>query len=286
MTFGTEQGQHWSNCDEVIHAFLLRLASRCETLLSDKFMAVYLHGSLAMGSFRRATSDLDVLCVSSEALDPALRERVTEGLMELSNHRPISGDIELSVVQNDHLKPFVHPTPYQVHYSAGTRPTLESGGWDFSRARVDRDLAAHCHVLRARGIVLAGPPIHSVIGQVPRDAYVDALLYDLADILNGSGLVDAPVYAILNCCRILAALGSDGPGVINKEEGGVWGLAHMPREHRILVGQALEVQRGRWVVSPQHRMTGGLRWHREAIDSFRDYVAGEVGRLLGARIAG
>jgi len=66
----------------------------------------------------------------------------------------------------------------------------------------------------------------------------------------------------------------------------VWGLAHMPRQHRILVGQALEAQRGRWLVAPRHRMTGGLTWNREAIDSFRDYVVGETGRLLGTRIAG
>lgn len=239
-----------------------------------------------MGSFRRASSDLDVLCVSSGPLNSELRARFSKGLIELSDQRPIDGDIEVSVVQDVHLKPFMHPTPYQVHYSAALRPALESGAWDFSAARVDRDLAAHCQVLRARGIVLEGPPIHSVIAAVPREAYVDALLYDLADILNGPGLVNAPVYGVLNCCRILAALSSDGPGVVNKEEGGVWGLAHMPREHRILVGQALEVQRGRWMVSPQHRMTGGLRWSQDALDSFREHVAGEVGRLLGARIAG
>ncbi len=286
MTSGTTPGQHWSNCDEDIRAFLLRLVAGCETLLGDKYLAVYLHGSLAMGSFRRATSDLDLLCVSSGALNPGLRASVTEGLMEISDQRPIDGDIEVSAVQDVHLKPFVHPTPYQVHYSATLRPKLESGEWDFLRARVDRDLAAHCHVLRARGVVLGGPPIHSVIGQVPREAYVDALLCDLSEILNGSSLVDAPVYGVLNCCRVLAALSSDGPGVVNKEEGGVWGLAHMPREHRILVGQALEVKRGRWEVSPRHRMSGGLRWSRDSLDSFRDYVTGEVGRLLGTRIAG
>lgn len=286
MTSGTLPGQHWSTCDEDIHTFLLLLAAECKRLLAHKFLAVYLHGSLAMGSFRRATSDLDVLCVSSEALDSELRASMAERLLELSDQRPIHGDIEVSVVHEAHLKPFAHPTPYEVHYSSALRAALESGQWDFSRTRVDRDLAAHCQVSRARGVVLDGPPIHTVIGQVPRDAYIDALLYDLSEILSGSSLVDAPVYGVLNCCRVLATLASSGPGVFNKEEGGVWGLAHMPREHRILVGQALEIQRGRWEVSPQHRLTGGLHWNRAALESFRDYVAGEVGRLLGTRIAG
>jgi predicted nucleotidyltransferase len=283
---GTTHGQHWSNCDDDIHGYLLRLAARCKTLLAEKFLAVYLHGSLAMGSFRRATSDLDVLCVSTDQLDPELTAAVTDGFVLLSNQRPIAGDIEVSVVHETYLKPFVHPTPYEVHYSAAVRAEIVSGRMVCSGPSVDRDLAAHCEVLRARGVVLEGPPIHSVIGQVPRAAFIDALLYDLADILNGTVLTDAPVYGILNCCRILAALGSHGPGVINKEEGGLWGLAHMNREHRILVGQALEVQRGRWPISPQHRNTGGLRWNQAAVESFRGYVAEEAGRLLGAHLVG
>ncbi|HEY8687077.1 MAG TPA: aminoglycoside adenylyltransferase domain-containing protein [Chloroflexota bacterium] len=286
MTSETSLAQHWSNCDPDIHDFLLRVASDCKAMLAKKFVAVYLHGSLAMGSFRRNSSDLDVLCITNDEVGPDQKVTWTEGLLHLSDQRPTHGDIEVSVVRNTHLRPFVHPTPYQVHYSAALRPAIESGKCDFSRALFDRDLAAHCRVLRARGVVLEGPPIHSVIGEVSRDAYVDSLLYNLADILNGTRLIDAPVYGILNCCRILAALDSNGPGVLNKEEGGVWGLAHMPRQHRILVGQALEAQRGRWLVAPRHRMTGGLTWNREAIDSFRDYVVGETGRLLGTRIAG
>jgi hypothetical protein len=283
---GTAHGQHWSNCDEDIHGFLLRFAANCKTLLAEKLLAVYLHGSLAMGSFRRATSDLDILCVSRGHLDPEVRAAVTDGFVQLSKQRPIAGDIEVSVVNEMYLKPFVHPTPYQVHYSAALRADIGSGRKVCSDLSVDRDMAAHCEVLRARGVVLEGPPIHSVIGQVPREAYIDALLYDLADILNGTVLIDAPVYGILNCCRILAALGSHRPGVINKEEGALWGLAHMGREHRILVGQALEVQRGRWPISPQHRNTGGLRWNQAAVESFRGYVAEEAGRLLGAHLVG
>jgi streptomycin 3"-adenylyltransferase len=282
----TPSGQHWTNCDDDIRAFLLRLTSACRKQLGASFRASYLHGSLAMGSFRRATSDLDILLVSDAELRAGLRSDMSALLIEVSNQRPLRGDIEVSVVQAAHLKPFVHPTPYQVHYSASVRHAMESGTWDISAERLDRDLAAHCQVLRARGIVLAGPPVDAVIGPIPRDAYVDALLYDLADILGGSSLADSPVYGILNCCRVLAVLGGSSLNVMNKEEGGVWGLAHMPRRHRILVGQALECQRGCWQISPGHLKSGGLRWNRNDLSAFRDYVAGEVGRLMGNRIAG
>jgi streptomycin 3"-adenylyltransferase len=282
----TTSGQHWTNCDGDIRSFLLRLTSACRKRIGANFRASYLHGSLAMGSFRRATSDLDILLVMEGRLQPGLRADLSALLLELSDQRPLRGDIEVSIVQAFHLKPFVHPTPYEFHYSASVRRAIASGTWDTSDERLDRDLAAHGQVLRARGIVLAGPPIETVIGSVPRDAYVDALLYDLASILDGSSLADSPVYGILNCCRVLAVLGGGRLNVMNKEEGGVWGLAHLPRRHRILVGQALECQRGRWQISPEHVKTGGLRWNPNDVSAFRDYVACEVGRLMGSRIAG
>ena len=279
-------GQHWSNCDEDIHAFLLQLAAECKRLLARS-----LWQSICMGRWPWDRSGVPpVIWIFSASAGRswirALRAAVADGLMDFRidarstaiSRYPSCGKCISSL----------SCTPRRTRCT--TAPSFvtvcnPAGRWT-PMCSVDRDLAAHCQVLRARGVVLEGPPIHSVIGQVPRDAYVDALLYDLADILNGSVLLDAPVYGILNCCRILAALGSSGPGVMNKEEGGVWGLAHMERQHRILVGQALEVQRGRWPVSPQHRNTGGLRWNREAVVAFRDYVAarGRVGCSVHASL--
>jgi hypothetical protein len=279
-------GQHWTNCDEDIRAFLLWLTSACEAQLGAAFHASYLHGSLAMGSFRRTTSDLDILLVTIGTLDAGARRGLASLLLDLSNQRPLQGDIEVSAVSETHLKPFSHPMPYQVHYSASVRAALQAQAWDFTAERVDRDLAAHCQVLRSRGVVLAGPPIDAMIAPVPRDAYLEALLYDLADFLEGTSLLTSPVYGILNSCRVLAALSNPALTTMNKEEGAIWGLAHLPRPHRILVGQALECQRGRWPISPEHAKTGGLRWSRPALEAFRDYVAAEVSRLLGSRIAG
>jgi streptomycin 3"-adenylyltransferase len=239
-----------------------------------------------MGSFRRATSDLDILLVTTRRLDPGARRDLAALLVHLSDQRPLPGDIEVSAVCETYLKPFSHPTPYEVHYSGSVRAALQSAAWDFSAERVDRDLAAHCQVLRSRGVVLAGPPISAIVAPVPRDAYLDALLYDLADFLDGPSLITSPVYGILNSCRVLAALSNPALSTMNKEEGAIWGLAHMPRPQRILVGQALECQRGRWPISPEHAKTGGLHWSRSALEAFQGYVATEVSRLLGNRIAG
>jgi streptomycin 3"-adenylyltransferase len=68
--------------------------------------------------------------------------------------------------------------------------------------------------------------------------------------------------------------------VVSKEEGGRWGLAHLPRPERTLVGQALECYRGLWDVSPEQRSTGGLRWDIADLRRFRDYVVREAARLM------
>jgi hypothetical protein len=59
----------------------------------------------------------------------------------------------------------------------------------------------------------------------------------------------------------------------------------MPRQDRILVGQAPESQRRRWQVSPKRPETADFGGNRNALGAFRDSVAGEVVRLIGSRIA-
>ena len=47
-------GQHWDNCDEDIKLFTLELVKKLKSLLDNMLTGVYLHGSLAMGSYYRS----------------------------------------------------------------------------------------------------------------------------------------------------------------------------------------------------------------------------------------
>ncbi len=238
--------------------------------LGSGLVGVYLHGSLAMGCYYRPKSDLDLLVVVGERLDPTVRRELALMTADLSGARPTLGNLELSVLWQGHTRHFAHPSPYELHYSAAWRERIRRGEVDYATDGRDPDLAAHCSVVRVRGVALVGPPIAEIFGPVPWDDYLDAVLDDYRWIVEDDHILETPVYGVLNCCRALALL-TEGEGTVrSKEEGGLWGLTHLPVEHRPLIEQALRCYRSPDRIDEAHRRTGGMAWDAEALRRFRD----------------
>ena len=101
-------------------------------------------------------------------------------------------------------------------------------------------LAAHVTVLQTRGERLYGPESGDVFSPVPRAAYVDSLMYDIASA--GEDIADNPVYVTLNLCRVLAYL-TEG-AVLSKQEGGEWGMKHLPEVYHPMLAAALDAYGG------------------------------------------
>ena len=241
--------------------------------LGVNLTGTYLHGSLASGSYYRAKSDIDLLVVVEEPLVEDERCRFALLCLSLSDKRPTLGDIELSVILELNAREFVHPLPYEVHYSSTHRDRILAGRQEYARNGTDRDLAAHCTVLKARGVRLDGAPIHEVFGAVPFEDYVDAVLYDLDSILEGDNILEGPHYGVLNTCRVLQVL-EEGEGTVpNKEDGAVWALDHLPSEHHKLIRQALQSYQSEVPVHEAEMRTGGLSWDESRLRAFRDYVS-------------
>ncbi len=253
----------------------------CVTLGADG-VGVYLHGSLAMGSFYPPKSDIDILAVTPSALGDARRVRLLMGLAALSDKRPIFGDIEFSAITKEAALAPKHPLPFEAHYSSAHKEKINTGAYAHDPAARDPDLAAHITVTRARGIALFGPPPREAFGQVPWTDYIAAILDDLDWILQPGNLSVSPYYGVLNCCRVLAAL-KLGPGTImSKDEGGAWALETLSYEYHAIIEQALEAYRAHVPVhSEKERCTFGGPWSAEALLRFGDFVSGEVGRLRG-----
>jgi predicted nucleotidyltransferase len=271
-------GQTLSTCDPDIRGYVDRIVGTVETHLRDQLVGVYLHGSLAMGSFRPATSDVDVLVVVHQRLTSARRRDASEALAELAPTRPITGDLELSVIRRADAASPTHPMPYELHYSSSWTDRIRRGEVDYSGDKHDPDLAAHCTVTRARGVRLTGEPIASVFGPVPWRFYVDAVLGDLDWVLEGERILAAPRYGVLNSCRVLMLL-SEGEGtIVNKEEGARWALDRIPPEHRTLVERALASYRSVAPAPADRPDSDGV--DRDALLAWRDYMAAE---LAGAR---
>jgi streptomycin 3"-adenylyltransferase len=251
--------QGWAGADEDLREWVLAIVDRLGQIAAS---AVLLHGSLAMGSFFRPKSDVDLVAVAEHPLTEATQRHLAVGLVELFDRRPIIGGVELSVVRRDSLEAFSHPMPYEFHFSEKWVEAMRRGG---SGPRgTDRDLAAHCTMARLRGLTLLGPRPASVVGEIPRDAYLDAVMDDARWIVDG-GILESPFYGVLNLCRCLQLVANEPELPPSKDEGGSWALSNLPSEHRPIVGAALECYRSQAEVPADLRSLHGHRWAEEPL---------------------
>lgn len=205
-------------------------------IFGDHLTGVYLHGSLAMGCFNPQKSDLDLLLVVDEEPSDEAKLAFMEQVVRLNQEAPAKG-LELSIVTETAVKPFQYPTPFVLHFSPMHLGWFQQDpkGYVAHMKGDDPDLAAHCTILLQYGKVLHGAPIPEVFSEVPKASYLDSIWQDVSgaeeDILRD------PMYITLNLCRVLAYVRQSL--VLSKQDGGAWGLDHLPEQHHPLIRQAL-----------------------------------------------
>jgi predicted nucleotidyltransferase len=253
-----DRAQSWADCD----ADLRRYVEEALAATGLEPSGVYVHGSLAMGCFYRAKSDVDLLVVVPGTLSAAEREHAAHQLAERSKDRPMLGDLEVSVLTERQAAEGTRE--FEVHYSAYWTEKILAG--EYAGPGTDADLAAHVSVVRQRGVVVSGRPAAEVFAEVPYVEYLRAIEADLEDV----DLVAEPYYGVLNACRVLMV--RESPQVVSKEEGGEWGLVNLPEEHKPVVEQALRCYRSARQVRPEDRGTDGHEWDWHALEAFRTLV--------------
>ncbi len=218
--------------DEITEAFV----RESRDILGDDLVGVYLHGSAAMGCFNEKKSDIDLLVVSERELSDDVKLRYMDMVVGLNDKAPPKG-IEMSIVRRAVCRPFVYPTPFELHFSVAHLDWYRANPTDYIEKMkgVDKDLAAHITITLQRGRRLYGKEISEVFEPVKREYYLDSIWDDVADAEDA--VSENPVYVILNLCRVLAYGQEDL--ILSKREGGEWGLANLPGEYRGLIASAL-----------------------------------------------
>lgn len=248
---------------------LNRLTDLCRSLFAERLTGVYLHGSAAMGCFHPEKSDLDIIIVVKDSLEASVKMDFMQELVRLNQAAPAKG-IELSIVKREHLNPFAYPTPFELHFSVMHLNWFQQNPEDYVQRMqgVDRDLAAHCTILRKYGIVLFGEPIDAVFGPVGREEYIDSIWLDVRDARED--IVKNSLYVTLNLCRVLAYL-RDGL-VLSKKAGGEWGLHSLPPRFHGCIREALACYAG------QNEMTGDA----QTLACLADYALEKIESLRQA----
>lgn len=206
---------------------LLRFTEMSRDVLQENLIGVYLHGSAAMGCFNPQKSDLDLILVTESGISRDVKMEFMKNAIRLNGEAPSKG-MEWSIVKREFCRPFLYPTPYELHFSTAHLSRFQENPEEYVERMqgTDKDLAAHFTIIRQYGIMLYGQDIDQVFGAVPKQAYMDSIWSDVENACDD--IAADPVYVTLNLCRVLAYL--QDSLILSKKAGGEWGSRSLPEE--------------------------------------------------------
>lgn len=218
-----------------VNAVLHLLLSGARTVLGDRFVGLYLYGSLASGDFDPDRSDIDFVVVTAHELSA----EVISALEEIHS-RLAEGDskwatkLEGSYVPQQALRRYEPNDP--------PRPQLNEGR--FYLGRHESDWIIQRHVLREHGVTVAGPAISSFIDPVGPDdlrqavrgilsEWWEPMLQDPNWLRSG----EYQAYAVLTICRALYTL--QHGAVASKHVSARWARSTLGGRWAVLIERSL-----------------------------------------------
>jgi hypothetical protein len=204
--------------------YVAAVLAQLRQVLGADLTGACIHGSLALGDYDPARSDVDLLAVCAAPLAAATRAALAAGLAADALPCPAAGGLEFSLITRAAAR------------DPGPAPAYELHGWDGDgRLRPDPgpgdpDLPLHYAVARACGIRVAGPPPTALFRAVDRRE----LLPRLVGEIDWAEAHASPAYRVLGACRAWRLLNDDV--ISSKRAAAEWVVAQGPAP---VVGAAL-----------------------------------------------
>ena len=192
---------------EVVRPVLVLLLSCIQDVLGDQLVGLYLYGSLSSGDFDSASSDVDFVAVTREAIaenDPAFEHLREMHARIAASGLPFADHLEGSYIP---LAAWRRYDPADAHH-----PTI-GHDWPFQLGFHDANWVIERAIVRERGVILFGPPPETLTDPVSPRQLRAATCQQLTDIWRRriedpdwprAGLY--PAFAVLTLCRALYTL--------------------------------------------------------------------------------
>jgi hypothetical protein len=211
-----------------------QVASVLDQILIDDLVGVYFVGSVALGGYVPGESDVDIAAVSGSALSEVQKQDVAAAIDEVSTECPARG-VEFTLYRRDVASSLPTGADFEVNANGGPRmPTAvhldssrEQGFWYV----LDRAIA------HRSGVVISGPPPHTVFVDVPRRTLLEAMSASMAWHRVHE---KASLYSVLNACRAWRFAEEDLLG--SKLEGATWARCRWPDSD--VIDAAVALRRG------------------------------------------
>ncbi len=215
------------------HALLATLQHEVQAILGHDLVGMYVRGSLALGDFIPATSDIDVLTATEQPVDAATFAALHMLHIQLDAlPNSFAGRLECTYIDRAALRRF---TPSLRHPSLGQGEQLswtEHGtNWIIERWTV-----------REHGVTLLGPPPTTLIDPIDATAIITAVRDRLPDWLDFANQTDDPqwnssrshkAYIVETMCRMRYTLTQGG--LCSKPQAVAWARTNLPEPWPALV---------------------------------------------------
>lgn len=221
---------------EQVNTLLHLLFTRVQAILGNQLIGFYLYGSLSLGDFDPASSDVDFLVATegdlSDAMFEALRE-MHESIAE--SGLPYAKWLEGSYIPRDALRKYdpknaLHPTiGVDWSFTIG----LHKSNWIIER-----------YIVREHGVILFGPSPETLIDLISIIELRDAVCKQLSNYWEFQ--LDDPewlrsrhyqAFARLTMCRALYVL--QNGTVPSKPQAATWGQENLDAKWRPIIEKAL-----------------------------------------------
>ena len=157
-----------------IKSLLKEIKDSFSKQLGKNLIGIYIHGSLAMGSFNINSSDVDFLVIIKKPLTLEEKKRLIDLTLKLTTKVP-AGGLDYSILTLAQVKNFQYPTPYELHFGKDWKEKYIQNKVDFKKQKYDYDLTAHFVITKNRGYALVGEPIDKIFPDIPRKYYIDSI---------------------------------------------------------------------------------------------------------------
>jgi len=217
-----------------INELLQQLLFQTQSILKNKFIGMYIGGSLANDSFHLETSDIDCYVVTTSALSKKMVQNIEKMHNEFySSNLQYAQKIEVSYIPKKDLVSF---------YPSGMRPYFNEGRYYL--ATYGNNFVIELYVLRENGITIVGPDIKSLIKETSIQnlklaiqknlhEYWENTLNDLSKFIRS----DYQAFAILTMCRTLYSL--ETGRITSKFEAAEWAMQKLDVSWKRLIEQAV-----------------------------------------------
>jgi predicted nucleotidyltransferase len=226
-----------------VNAILQRLLAETQSVLDSYFVGLYLQGSLALGDFNPATSDIDFAVVTTRDLPLKLIAALeaAHGRINEDNSDWVT-KLEGSFLPRRTLRRYIPEETPHPHFFNRKFMVISNG----PTGVINR------HILREQGLIIAGPPIKPLIDPVTpdelREAVITSLKQNWTDKMADGAWLEPPgyqPYIALTCCRALYTCRFGR--IASKPVSARWALGILDKEWTDLITEAME-----WNYSQPH----------------------------------